>query len=546
MRSFGLGLQKQAPGTGVDFDEIAPSIFDALHEMVVVTDDSFVTQTVNQYTCDTTGYTQSDLANEPLKKLFDSEQFDPLLINIRAQLAGNDVARLSDTNILTKDGQKLPVIVSVATLADTTTKYVFVCTGTQTLKELYGSAQNQNSELEALNKKFQQQQSAMLNLLEDSRELSEQLQQEKADVEKKVTERTLQLNAEHARLEASVGSLDAGFIILDKDLHPLLANAAYSTLVGSRGEVDDAEFERLNTLLKDTYDLVGAIKDCLAKGDSVVKDDIILNDKHLSLFIAPIFDQTAARESLGVVMLLEDISEREALQRTRDEFFSIASHELRTPLTAIRGNSSMILEYYQEQLGDPTLHEMVDDIFDSSTRLITIVNDFLDMSRLEQNKIVFELTSFDAVELAHEVQREFVAGKVNCELYLRVVAPDNQLPAVFADRDRLKQAVINLVSNAIKFTEKGGVSISFKQHNTSLQIVVSDTGKGIPTDSQDLLFRKFQQASNNILTRDSTRSTGLGLYISRLIVEGMSGKIYLESSELDKGSTFVVEIPVAD
>lgn len=546
MRSFGLGLKKQVLDTDPGIDELAPSVFDAMHLIMVVTDESFITKIVNQYAVDTTGYTPDELINQPFEKLFDSEQFTKILISIQAKLAKKDVATQTDANIITKQGVAVEVMISAAALKNTTGGYVFVCTETKTLKELYGLSESKNSALEAMNQKYQDQQTAMLNLLEDSRELSEQLQQEKADVENKVAERTAQLNVEHARLEASIGSLDAGFIILDKDMRPLMANAAYKKLVGTQGEVDVAEFKRLTTMLEGIYDMEGVIKDCLSGGGKAAEYEIVVNNTNIRLFIAPILDLNDENESLGVVMLLEDISEQKALERTREEFFSIASHELRTPLTAIRGNTSMILEYYRDQLSDPTLHEMVDDIFDSSTRLITIVNDFLDMSRLEQNKIEFNLTNFDAIELADEVVREFVAGDINPELYVRVTKPEAQLPAVHADRDRLKQAIINLVGNGIKFTETGGVTISFEQHDKQLSILVSDTGKGIPADSRDLLFRKFQQASNNILTRDSTRSTGLGLYISQLIVEGMKGKIYLESSELNAGSTFAIEIPLAN
>jgi signal transduction histidine kinase len=119
------------------------------------------------------------------------------------------------------------------------------------------------------------------------------------------------------------------------------------------------------------------------------------------------------------------------------------------------------------------------------------------------------------------------------------------LPLVHADPDRTRQIIINLVGNAIKFTDKGGVTIHLTTDKQVVKIAVSDTGKGMPLASHHLLFRKFQQASNNALTRDSTRGTGLGLYISQLMATGMHGKLYLESSEVGHGSTFTLELPVA-
>src|SRR4030042_3337239 len=118
-------------------------------------------------------------------------------------------------------------------------------------------------------------------------------------------------------------------------------------------------------------------------------------------------------------MVMEDISERKAIERSRDEFFSIASHELRTPLTAIRGNTSMILEYYGDALKDEQLKGMVMDIHESSIRLISIVNDFLETSRLEQGRIPFKNEPFDAPTLIEAVLKEYDVTGSRRKLYLR-------------------------------------------------------------------------------------------------------------------------------
>ncbi len=248
---------------------------------------------------------------------------------------------------------------------------------------------------------------------------------------------------------------------------------------------------------------------------------------------------------LGTVILLEDLTERIVMERSRDEFFSIASHELRTPLTAIRGNTKMMQDYYPEQFKDPQLKEMLSDIHDSSIRLIEIVNDFLDTSRLEQGKIQFRPTVFNPVNLVEQVLKEYRAGGISPGLYLKFSAPKADPQSVMADFDRLKQVIINLIGNGLKYTDKGGITVSIENVPGFVEIAVTDTGHGIPEDSQHLLFRKFQQTSNNILTRDSTRSTGLGLYISKLIMTSMEGHIRLDRSQIDKGSTFVISIPVA-
>ena len=116
--------------------------------------------------------------------------------------------------------------------------------------------------------------------------------------------------------------------------------------------------------------------------------EISFGNKFLHFYIAPIIANIGKNESdIGTVILFDDITEEKVLNRSKDEFFSIASHELRTPLTAIKGNTSLILDHYKEKLADPELKEMIDDIHESSIRLIDIVNDFLNVSRLEQGRL---------------------------------------------------------------------------------------------------------------------------------------------------------------
>ena len=131
-------------------------------------------------------------------------------------------------------------------------------------------------------------------------------------------------------------------------------------------------------------------------------------------------------------------------------------------------------------------------------------------------------------------------------LYLKMDDPTfDSLPKVWADEDRLKQVVYNLIGNAAKFTDNGGITLKAQVMGTLIKVLVIDTGRGMTPESQQLLFRKFQQASSSLLTRDSTRGTGLGLYISKMMVASMGGTIALEESTEDQGSVFSFTIPIA-
>jgi two-component system sensor histidine kinase BarA len=211
----------------------------------------------------------------------------------------------------------------------------------------------------------------------------------------------------------------------------------------------------------------------------------------------------------------------------------------------------MMMDYYADVLKDPTLKEMVTDIHESSTRLIGIVNDFLDVSRIEQGKIRFDFAEVELhkviEQVAYEMKTPLILKKVSLNFEPKILG---DLPRAAGDANRIKQVIYNLVGNAVKFTEAGGTITVMAEKFAAksgdmLKVTVTDTGRGIPLDTQKFLFHKFQQAGSSIITRDTARGTGLGLYISKLLVDGMGGELLLEKSQPDKGSTFAFTLPIA-
>jgi signal transduction histidine kinase len=188
----------------------------------------------------------------------------------------------------------------------------------------------------------------------------------------------------------------------------------------------------------------------------------------------------------------------------------------------------------------PTLIGFIDQ---SANRLIDIVNDFLNVSRIEQGRMTFNIEPFPIAELIAEVIQEIKSLAEQKNIFLTFENKNQSLRLTLADRDRTKQVLVNLIGNAIKFTETGGVTVNVEEKDHYTTVRVKDTGTGISQANQKFLFRKFKQADENILAHDSNRGTGLGLYISKKFVENMGGMIYLESSEENKGSTFVFSLP---
>jgi signal transduction histidine kinase len=359
-------------------------------------------------------------------------------------------------------------------------------------------------------------------------------------------EMTNNLVESRARLVASILSLPFGFGLIDDQNQVVFSNPLLGKLLGQNIPDDPvqsrAALDRINADFAHTVDLKGLIAESQAKRHPIERN-IEYGPMFFRLFFAPII--AGDKRVLGTVLIVEDTTERMALERSRDEFFSIASHELRTPLTAVRGNSDMILNYFADQMKNPDLKTMVTDIHDASIRLIDIVNDFLDMSRLEQGRLVLKSTSFDIAELIQQTLREYDVTGSRRKLKLALEPPTGKLPEVFGDRERTRQVLINILGNALHFTKEGGVTFKLTPGKQVVEVSISDTGQGIPVESQHLLFRKFQQASANILTRDNTHSTGLGLYISKLLCEEMSGEIKLVSSVPGQGTTFAFTLPIA-
>lgn len=363
--------------------------------------------------------------------------------------------------------------------------------------------------------------------------------EEKALIETEVKERTVELNDEKIKLTSAIGSLPRAFAILDHKGQIVTTNGRFEDVFGKQKE--EWSINLIDKLLNNKLALIEKISDVLTNKKIVDIDDIEFGAKFIGIFMAPIIGDD--KKLIGAILTIKDVTEEKVLERSKDEFFSIASHELRTPLTAIRGNMSMIQNYYKEQIKDPELKLMITDTYDASIRLIGIVNDFLDLSRLEQKRMEFKLTSFKLNEVVLNVLKDLKTTADEKKITLSAEISDKVV--VKADIDKLKEILFNLTGNSLKFTEKGSVTVSAEIAGEIVKIRITDTGVGIPLANQALLFHKFQQANSSTITRDGAKGTGLGLYISKLMVEGMGGTIGLESSVEGKGSVFMFSLPVA-
>lgn len=254
---------------------------------------------------------------------------------------------------------------------------------------------------------------------------------------------------------------------------------------------------------------------------------------------APIW--TTNKEIQGVVVVFRDVTKEHQLAKLKDEFVSLASHELRTPMTAIKGFISMILD------GDfgtvpQKLQEPIAVIGESANRLIHLVNDMLNVSRIEAGRLKFNLVNVTPGNLVTEVVNSLqpIAKEKNLTLTTEISISEDI--SIQADIDKFKQVLHNLIGNSLKFTDKGGITVKVIVQKEMVEFQVIDTGVGIAPADQEKLFNKFQQVSSSQAGKPA--GTGLGLYLSKELVQRQGGEMWISNSEVGKGSTFSFTLPL--
>ncbi|MBU2068465.1 hypothetical protein KKE13_02725 [Patescibacteria group bacterium] len=254
------------------------------------------------------------------------------------------------------------------------------------------------------------------------------------------------------------------------------------------------------------------------------------------------FSKTLQKEVNSQTKELKDANIRlQQLDKAKSEFISLASHQLRTPLTIIKGYISMILEgTWGQVIGKQ--REQLDKIYSSNERLIKLVEDLLTVSRIESGRLEFDWELVSLEEMVESVIREFSQVTAKKELYLKFIQPKKALSKIKIDSLKIRQVVQNLVDNALHYTKRGGAIIRLKQEQNKIIFSIKDTGIGISSKEQVILFEKFSRGRE--VGKMHTEGVGLGLYLGAKMIEAHHGRIWVESEGGDKGSTFFFSLPI--
>lgn len=230
-----------------------------------------------------------------------------------------------------------------------------------------------------------------------------------------------------------------------------------------------------------------------------------------------------------------------ALSKMKSEFLSIVSHQLRTPLTAMKGYISMMKE---ATYGKPPerMEKPLQNIYASSERLIRLVNNLLKVTAIESGKIEMNPQKASLEEIIVSLVDEMEHEAADKKLYLKFEKPRKSLPEMMIDRDEIRQAILNIIDNAIKYTNSGGVTVKTEIAGKKVRVAVMDTGEGMTEKEIENIFQSFSRGPTG--TRFWAEGSGLGLYTAKKFAEMHDGKVWAESKGKGKGSTFYIELPL--
>lgn len=229
------------------------------------------------------------------------------------------------------------------------------------------------------------------------------------------------------------------------------------------------------------------------------------------------------------------------LNTLKDEFLSVASHELRTPMTIVKSYLWMLEKQKAGKLNQKQL-EYLNKALTGTQRMISLINDMLDISKFERKKVSFSITQINLINTIRDVLSNFDVRVGEKGLKVEFNPPENEI-LVDADPEKLRDVFTNLVENAVKFTKEGTISITIDEYEEFYRISIKDTGAGIDKKDLPKLFHKFGRIDNSYTIATDSGGTGLGLYIVKLYIHGMGGMVGADSEGMGMGSTFWLTLP---
>ncbi|RKY47320.1 MAG: hypothetical protein DRP86_07855, partial [Candidatus Neomarinimicrobiota bacterium] len=338
------------------------------------------------------------------------------------------------------------------------------------------------------------------------------------------------------RLNIILHSIGNGVVVIDSHNRVIIHNEKARELLNLSDPLEPVP--HLKDMLIHCEQHGKVLLDSLDTGAFSNLELIVTNPEHKILYVTGTTFEDVDGESAGKVFILQDVTKEREIDRMKTDFVSSVSHELRTPLTSIMGFSNTILR--KEKMPEDIKKEFIEIIYNESKRLARLIEDVLSISKIESGKITFEMKPMNLDEVIQDAVTIYRTQAEDKQIDL-TYEKDENLPEILGDRDALSQVIVNLISNALKFTpSKGNIDIRLKHKDNQIVLDVEDNGMGIPKNEQDKIFQKFYRIHR---PGKQMQGTGLGLSIVKEIVEKHKGKIEIFSEE-NQGSLFRISLPV--
>jgi len=459
-------------------------------------------------------YKSIEIVGEPIQIIFqEKEEVGQLFKEI--QKKGKAAKELT---LISKKKEKIPVSASFSIRKDREGNLIGYFVALSNITAIKKLQEGLEEKVKERTKELEESRTALMNILEDVQEARGKAEEER--------DKTL----------AIITNFADGLLVFDPENKLSLVNSQAEEFFDVKGkDIIGRPILELSTF--PTLEPLVALVGKEIKG--VFRKELLITEKlTLEVSTVPVMSE---KEKLGTLVILHDITREKIIEKMKTEFVSIAAHQLRTPLSAIKWTLRMVLD------GDfgPITEEQRDFMektYSSNERMITLINDLLDVARIEEGRYLYKpiLTNLESVvQFVINSYKDEIKRK---KLKLEFKKPEKKLPQVTVDVEKIRLAIQNLFDNAIRYTPSGGqVTISLKSGKKEIECSVKDTGVGIPKDQKERVFTKFFRGAN--VLRMETEGTGLGLFITKNIIEAHGGKIWFESKE-GKGSTFYFTLPV--
>jgi PAS domain S-box-containing protein len=484
------------------------------------------------------GYKTEEIIGKPIEEIFKKEEIKKLL----KEASKKELAREKETVFIAREGKEIPVSLSIKirkspegeTLGyflgffDLTQIKVAETQLKEKIKEFEELREKEmvlriremakSKDIERKVEELEKTRMALMNILEDVEE-----ERKRAEEEKNKT-------------IAVITNFTDGLLVFDKEGKVSLINPQAENFFKVKRE----ELIGKSILELSTFPYFGPIVKKLGREIKGVfrKEVPIREDLILELTTVPIIGEG---EKIGSLVILHDVTREKEIERMKTEFVSISAHQLRTPLSAIKWTLKMFLD---GDLGKITKEqgEFLEKIYQSNERMINLINDLLNVTRIEEGRYLYNPVLADIVQICQSVIDSYKEEMEKKNLKFIFEKP-KELPKVRVDVEKISLAIQNLLENAIRYNREGGeIEITLEEKEGKIKFSIKDTGIGIPKNQQHRVFIKFFRAPNAL--RMETEGSGLGLFITKNIIEAHGGKIWFESEE-GKGTTFYFTLPVA-